>query len=86
MDSNTDVALASLERDARLMKDLRATEMWSCLLHQFSKMEARALDQVTDAAGTIEQVNFWRGQLALIREVQRVPDLIIRWAKDAKEA
>ena len=77
---------ASLERDAGLMRELRATEMWDCLVSQFKKMEARALQQVTHEASDMEHVHFWRGQLSLIQEVQKIPDLIIRWAADnAKE-
>lgn len=75
-----------LQRDAQLMEDLRSTDMWKCLVRQFKKMEARALaGLVGGAASDMNQVNFWRGQVALSQEVQKIPDLIIQWAEDAKE-
>jgi len=70
---------AALERDARLMRELRQTEAWDCLCAQIQKMEARALRFLMDSTCPPEQVGFWRGQIAILREVQVIPDLIIGW-------
>ena len=70
---------ASLARDAELMRELRATEAWDCILHQLDKMEAMATDHILSQGTSMDQVNFWRGRLAAVKEFRTVPELIIGW-------
>ena len=70
---------ASLARDAMLMRDLRKTEAWDCILHQLGKMELLALDHLS-APGE-PAVEYWRGRYAAVREVRTVPDLIVNWSE-----
>ena len=72
---------ASLSRDAALMRELRRTEMWDCIQHQLEKMEAQAIDKLLTQSVTIDEVNYWRGRLAAVREFKNVPDLIIGWSE-----
>ena len=81
MDTNVKEVKASLARDAALMRDLRAMEAWDCILHQLNKMEQLAMDRVLTQTATMDEVNYWRGRLAAVREFRQVPDLIISWSE-----
>ena len=72
---------ASLARDAVLMRDLRHTEAWDCILHQLDKMEQLATDRLLNQSATIDEVNYWRGRLAAVKEFRQVPDLIVGWSE-----
>ena len=77
---------ASLARDATLMRELQVTEMWDCICHQLTKMEAQATDRLLDQTETMDQVNYWRGRLASVREFRQMPEMIIRWSKQYGES
>lgn len=74
---------AELAHDARLMQEFRATEAHDCLQRQMDKMAQQCTDHVLTAAETFDQVNFWRGRLSAVKDLQRLPDLIIGYAKQA---
>ena len=85
MDENTDFR-ATLARDAMLMRDLKDSESWKCLLAQLDKMEEQAMGRILNDSESIHMVDFWRGRLAAIRELRQVPALIIQWAANLAES
>ena len=84
MDENTDFR-ATLARDAMLMRDLKDSESWKCLLAQLDKMEEQAMGRILNDSESIHMVDFWRGRLAAVRELRAVPALIIQWAANLVE-